>query len=371
MNVLNIYTLFSLVTVRYLNEIKEFSADICALSRIPNYTSFISLNIFKGENAVSRINSFIEGYMSGNAWEDLCVQCYRIRYQKDNYTAIPAVQWGDAGIEGFTNKGIVHQCYCPERDYSDNELYDHQRDKLTADIEKLKKNADRLKALGVPPVAEWHFNIPEYKDSRILIHAESKRQEVLRDKKDKPSNYAHISENFQVVIKTAEDFTPEISRIIRTSLSDMKLNLAIKHSSEPNWSNCDSKKVSNIQRKIKAIMLVDDTDENLNKIVGIYVDYYISGLEILNNLRVNFPEIYEEIYLLEQSYKREVSIKILMNTNKTMNRTLFDEILNEFHLKLKQDFSSRFTEASISELKQDLIASWLADCSMEFRGINK
>ena len=83
----------------------------------------------------------------------------------------------------------------------------------------------------------------------------------------------------------------------------MKLNLAIKHSSEPNWSNCDSKKVSNIQRKIKAIMLVDDTDENLNKIVGIYVDYYISGLEILNNLRVNFPEIYEEIYLLEQSYK--------------------------------------------------------------------
>ena len=104
MNVLNIYTLFSLVTVRYLNEIKEFSADICALSRIPNYTSFISLNIFKGENAVSRINSFIEGYMSGNAWEDLCVQCYRIRYQKDNYTAIPAVQWGDAGIEGFTNK---------------------------------------------------------------------------------------------------------------------------------------------------------------------------------------------------------------------------------------------------------------------------
>lgn len=309
--------------------------------------------------------------MTGNAWEELCVQCYRIRYQKDNYTAIPATQGGDAGIEGFTNKGVVHQCYCPERYYSDNELYDHQRDKLSADIEKLKKNANRLTKLGVPPVVEWHFNIPEYKDTRILMHAENKRQEVLAAKKEKPSEYAHIADDFQIIIKTAEDFALEISRIIRTSLSDMRLNLAIKHSSEPNWSNCDSKKVSNIQRKIKAIMLVDDTDENLNKIVGIYVDYYISGLEILNNLRVNFPEIYEEIYLLEQSYKREVSIKILMNTNKTMNRTLFDEILNEFHSKLKQDFSSRFTEASISELKQDLIASWLADCSMEFRGINK
>lgn len=47
--VLNVYALFSLVTVRYLNEIKEFSVDICALSPIPNYTNFISLNIFKGK----------------------------------------------------------------------------------------------------------------------------------------------------------------------------------------------------------------------------------------------------------------------------------------------------------------------------------
>jgi len=320
---------------------------------------------------VSGIKRFIEGYMSGNAWEDLCVQCYRIRYQKDNYTAIPATQGGDAGIEGFTFKGIVHQCYCPERDYSDNELYAHQRDKLTADIEKLKKNANKLKALGVPPVVEWHFNIPEYKDTRILTHAESKRQEVIKAKKDKPSDYAHIADDFQIVIKIAEDFTPEISRIIRTSLSDMRLNVAIEHLSDPDWSKCDSEKVANIRRKIKAIMLVDDADDALNEVVGIYVDYYISGLENMNRLRVEFPEIYEEIYRLEQSYKRDVSVKTLINTDKTMNRTLFDEILDKFHSKLERDFSSRFNEASIGELKQDLIASWLADCSMEFRVVNK
>ena len=56
---------------------------------------------------MSSIKSFIEGHMTGNAWEDLCVRCYRIRYQKDNYTAIPATQGGDAGIEGFTYKGVV------------------------------------------------------------------------------------------------------------------------------------------------------------------------------------------------------------------------------------------------------------------------
>ncbi len=317
---------------------------------------------------MNSIKRYIEGYMSGNAWEELCVQCYRIRYQADNYTPIPATQGGDAGIEGFTNKGIVHQCYCPEREYTDNELYEHQRKKLTADIEKLKQNAVRLKKLGVPSVVEWHFNIPEYKDSRIIEHAESKRQEVLKAKKDKPSDYEHIADGFQIVVKTAEDFTPEISRIIRTNLSDIKLNVAIGHVSDPDWTKCDSEKVANIRRKIKAIMLVDDTDAALNKVVGIYVECYISGLEILNNLRVQFPEIYEEIYRLEQSYKSEVSVRTLMNTDKAMNRTLFDTILNEFHSKLERDFSSRFNEASIGELKQDLIASWLADCSMEFRG---
>lgn len=317
---------------------------------------------------MSSIKNLIEGYMNGDAWEDLCVKCYHIRYQNDNYTAIPAAQGGDAGIEGFTNKGIVHQCYCPEREYTDNELYEHQRNKLTTDIEKLKKNANRLKALGVPTVIEWHFNIPEYRDSRIIEHAERKRKEILKAKNDNPSDYEHIAENFQIAIKTAEDFKPEISRIIRTSLSDVQLNLAIEHSSEADWSKCDSKKVANIRRKIKAIMLVADDDEALNRVIGMYVDCYISGLEIMNNLRVNFPEIYEDIYRLEQSYKRDVSFKTLINTDKTMNRTLFESILDDFHSKLERDFSSRFTEASIGEIKHDLVASWLADCSLEFRG---
>lgn len=317
---------------------------------------------------MSEIMNLIEGYMSGNAWEELCVQCYRIRYQKDNYTAIPAVQGGDAGIEGFTNKGIVHQCYCPERSYSDNELYTHQRNKLTADIEKLQNNASRLIKLGVPPIVEWHFNIPEYKDSRILEHAETKRKEIMNAKKNKPANYTHIADDFKIVIKTADDFILEISRIIRTNLTDLKLNALIKHSDTPDWSKCDSVKVENIRRKLKAIMLVDDeSNEALNKIVDIYIKCYISGLENMNNLRLGSPEIYEDIFRLEQSYKQEVSIKTLINTDKSMNRSIFESILSEFDSKLQREFSNFFDEASISELKQDLIASWLADCSMEFR----
>ncbi|CAH8713376.1 hypothetical protein M5W83_26740 [Paenibacillus thiaminolyticus] len=70
-----------------------------------------------------------------------------MKFQDEHFTEIPAVHGGDAGIEGFTRLGRVYQCYCPEREYSDDELYDHLRNKMTRDINKLTsiKYAGRLK----------------------------------------------------------------------------------------------------------------------------------------------------------------------------------------------------------------------------------
>jgi|GEM_PF-499729 len=318
------------------------------------------------------IMQLIEGYMTGNAWQDLCEQCYRLRYRDTHYTPIPAVQGGDAGIEGFTVDGVVHQCYCPERNYSDKELHEHLRSKMTTDIKKLlsPSYADRLNKLGVPPIVEWHFNIPEYKDSGIIQHAETKRKEVLLAKKGDPDAFKHIGAGFRIIIKTAADFTPEISRIIRTNLTDMKLNLAVLHTGVPDWSKCDSEKVANISRKIKAVMHVDDnTNDDLNDVINMYIEFYISGLEIMNSLRIDAPEFYEDLYKLEQSYKNEVKIKTRINTDRQMNQSLFNTILDDFQVKLESDFSKVLTQASIGELKQDMVASWLADCSMEFRGV--
>ena len=315
---------------------------------------------------MTNLLNIIDSNLDGNAWEDICVKCYRYRYEDQHYTPIPAVSGGDAGIEGFTKTGIVHQCYFPQRQYSDHELYEAQRDKLSADIKKLLNNGDRLVALGVPVIHEWHFNIPEYRDSKILIHAATKQKEVLSAKEDDPDKYSYIADDFQIVIKTAENFSTEISRIIRTS-ADYNLNLAVEHTSNPNWKDCDSQKVANIRRKIKAIMHVSDDDNpNVERVVGLYIDYYICGLENMNRLKMNFPDIHAELFKLVQIYKGEVTLKTSMNTNSSMNQSLFNELLNEFEKKLEKDFSNSFNQASIVEIKQDMVASWLADCSMEF-----
>ena len=315
------------------------------------------------------ILDFFEGKLDGDAWEDLCQSCYRIKYQEQHYTEIPATQGGDAGIEGFTRTGIVNQCYYPEREYSDDELYNHQRDKMTADIGKLLKDKykKRLNEMGVPLIHEWHFVIPFYKDSRIIQHAETKRKEVLKCKKDNPSQYDYIADDFIIVIKQAEDFKFEITRSIMNSLTDTKLNLAVREVKAIDWEKCDSEKTKNIKRKVRAVMNdIDEEDEGFKQVIATYIEAYIKGMEILRMLRVSYAEIYEDVYGLEQTYKKQVSLKTCMNTNKSLNIQIFNEILEDFEKQLRET-CRYFTSASIIELKIDIISMWLADCSMQFR----
>lgn len=315
------------------------------------------------------ILDFFEGKLNGDTWEELCQSCYRIKYQEQNYIEIPAVHGGDAGIEGFTRNGIVNQCYCPERDYSDDDLYNHLRNKMTTDIGKLldKDYKDRLIKLGVPIIHEWHFVIPEYRDLRIIQHAESKRKEVLKAKKENPAQYDYLADDFVIVIKTAEDFKFEITRTFRESLTDAKLNLAVREVKVIDWKNCDSEKANNIKRKVKAVMNdIDEEDEYFNEIVDTYIESYIKGLEIMRMLRMSYAAIYEDVYSLEQAYKKQVSLKTGMNTDKSMNSKIFNEILEDFEKKLSES-CGYFTPASIIELKTDIISMWLADCSMKFR----
>lgn len=318
------------------------------------------------------ILNYIDGYLkSGDAWEDLCVECYRQRYVDEHYTPIPATQGGDSGIEGFTQSGVVHQCYCPERDYTDNELYNHLRDKMSADIDKLMKAqyAQRLNDLGVPAIKEWHFVIPEYRDDRILKHAQTKRLEVLSAKKDRPNDYLHIHDDFVILIKCAAEFNVEIIRHIRSPHTDYLLNLTIKHSETPDWEKCgdESEKVANIRRKIKAVMNTENDSDDVDKLVSQFVESYISGLTILNDLQMSAPEFHKDLIELEQVVKRDVAMQTVMNTDPATYQTTFFNILNNFEDKLKAEFAEVLTLASIGELKQDLVSSWLADCSMEFR----
>ena len=148
--------------------------------------------------------------------------------------------------------GIAYQCYCPEKDYSDEELFAHLRNKVTKDVGKLidKDNAKRLKQLGVHQIKEWHFVTPEYKDKRIIEHLEKKRKEVVIAASKDPKTFSYIDPQIRLVPKIAEDFKIELIRLIRNPLVDIKLNMAVKSVSDPDWAACPAEKIDNIKEYV-------------------------------------------------------------------------------------------------------------------------
>lgn len=189
---------------------------------------------------------------------------------------------------------------------------------------------------------------------------------VLGRKKEKPDIYSYIKDDFIIRIKVADDFKVEMSQLIRNACLDIKLNSAIKDA-EVDLSKCESVKVENIKRKVKAVMGdVKESDEHYIELVNTYIEFYMRGIELLKIFSRDFPEVYGDINELLLAYKKKVYSKTMFNPNKSMNAAIFNEIVEEFGGRLEKEFRY-LSFASVIELQHDMVAGWLADCSMEFR----
>jgi len=314
------------------------------------------------------ILDYFENKISPKQWEELCDSCYRLRYQADNYQKIPSSYLGDGGIEGFTKKGVVYQSYCPENVFSNNELYDHLRDKVTRDISKLldKNHMKNLQSIGVELIKEWHFVIPEYRDRRILEHLAAKKQDILNAKINNPKEYAYIDDTFDTVIKVAEDFKEEITRTIVFDTGKININLSVLDDDNIDFNLCDSEKRKNINRKIRSIMPITTSETIISNTVNVYIRFYLRGVLLLNMLKVDLPAYHADIFELIRSSRNEVIAQSTLNSTNDhiLNHNLFDKIMNEFDVHIRS--LSYLKEPAIIELKDDIIAGWLADCSMEF-----
>lgn len=72
---------------------------------------------------------------------------------------------------------------------------------------------------------------------------QDQKNDVIKAKINDSAQYDYIADDFDIVIKTADDFKFEITRIIRESLTDTKLNCAIQEIKEIDWENVTRRKL--------------------------------------------------------------------------------------------------------------------------------
>ena len=154
----------------------------------------------------------------GNDFEQMCWGLLRRRYRPEHLQRVPADMGGDCGIEGFSSDGCVYQCYADRDSQTLRHRTDKQKSKLNADTLKLQKQAARLQSvLGDLVIEHYIFLVPEFHAAELVAHA-ANRAQVVRG-----YNLAFIGQNFEIRVKTPEDYPAEYNAALRDGAAKAKV----------------------------------------------------------------------------------------------------------------------------------------------------
>ncbi|NLD49850.1 MAG: hypothetical protein GX660_22125 [Clostridiaceae bacterium] len=181
----------------------------------------------------------------------------------------------------------------------------------------------------------------------------------------------HLAPDFDILILESTDFMIEINHLLRAE-KNLKLNFQVSYQkNNKDWNQCTSMHVKNLIRKITAIVPNADTEQgkkSIDRIVQIYMDYYLKGFKLLNLLQSQYLELYEKLIRLRSTYESNVEVKCNLNFLGTeSNKVLFQNITDEFGNALKSEFNDLFETEMIDGLKNQIISGWLLECPMDFR----
>lgn len=296
------------------------------------------------------------GDVTGREWDQFCQKLLRRRHS--DYQEVPAQFGGDLGIEGFTRSGIVFQCYCPDENLTGTELYEKQRDKITEDIGKLLRNATDISALGAGIIREWHFVTPRINDR--AIHGHCRTKEVLVRSRALPQ----VSTDFQIFVKTEDDYIPERQAIITTGL-----NRICSSGEEPDQADIDAclasgnPLVCNIDGKIRKLRQPSDASQRARLVQRLVRDLVI-GRQELERLNQRFPDVFRSVSQLKAAKEAQLETAALTNTGDA--GALLKDSLQRYEQALKDGFSMQMDSALISRLASEAISDWLGRCPLDF-----
>ncbi|MUH97295.1 hypothetical protein GNP63_12190 [Aliivibrio fischeri] len=301
------------------------------------------------------------GPLNGDLWERLIQSVYKNRY--DNYQEM-VTSPGDLGIEGFVLKeGIVIQCYCPDKYYDATKLHEKQVNKITADIKKLNLNHQALgKRLGATKIKTWIFITPEVAKGQLHEHARKKEEEVLG------WGLSLIDSEFTILIKSLDDYLPDIQKIQTLSGNKLDLSGTNKHYNieKPVLTTEYEKNISE-KNEIRSVInnILDlETHQFLN---GKTTEDFLHGYDILKNIYVSSPEIYGRLSKTINRFESDVQEQSM--TWEGTPKELIDHIKQKLLVRLEKDslISSSLEYDDLSEVIDHMVARWIAHCPLRIR----
>lgn len=300
------------------------------------------------------------GNFDGDSWEDTCQKIFKHKYGDDNYQEMPASP-GDYGIEGFIkNTGVAIQCYCPDRNYTQRELYCKQRDKITEDLNKLKEYEKNIKdRIGDKKISKWIFLTPAINHNNLLRHATTKTEEI------QSWGLEILDDKVQVIVQDAGFYAREI-RDIQLSLKEKLSFLAPE---KTNLEKFDLEQLTDYEENIRKKNAFRCTDEKgvlnslkhqrLNDRTG---DNWLSGDTMLKKIEKDASEVY---FKLERCFSQfEVEVEELCLTWQGTANDLVEKVRSELSIRI-QGAVPELSDTDRYSLANTMTSRWIALCPLE------
>lgn len=300
--------------------------------------------------------SSITAIADGGEWETYCIQLLWRRH-KDDLQPIPAERKGDLGLEAFTRSGVAFQCYFPIEPLPPKTRYEKQRDKLTEDLGKLRKNSSELAGyLGLTTLTHYWLLVPLFDWPELLAHCE-KHARILRD-----AGLKFIGDDFTVGVQTDEAYALERAELI-DGLRALKIGVPdVAEEDRVNWAEAEENitLVADLERKLRSLALGEGDQAALRQEM---LGHYLVGEDMLARVLGEAPDVW---YAFDNRIRAR---QRLLATEKVLDQSTPAVRLQSTVASLADDLqqeSARLIRGDAEAIALGAAASWLLQCPLEF-----
>ncbi|GLU37404.1 hypothetical protein [Pseudomonas sp. NBRC 100443] len=296
------------------------------------------------------------GKYTGITWEAECQLVFKFKHGADGYQQVPASP-GDYGIEGFTkHTGYAFQCYCPEKQYHQDELYESQRDKINKDLVKLKKNTIELqKILGETKIKNWCFVTPEINRNKLLSYAQTKQAEV------RAWGLPHLDKNFTILLHDHEFYIQEFN-MLRIS-AGLPPCLGSPTETLPKVNATSEPYDENLLRKCR-LRMPGKSAKSIEGLVELTTKSFLDHDSYFQSLYDRSPQTYVNVARIVNAFEQDVqewgftSDATPEQLTELVKATLMEYLVTDRNLNIDK--------STASEVVRRTIARWLAICELDF-----
>lgn len=295
----------------------------------------------------------------GRDWQNYCILLLQKRYAHQNSHSlqlVPDRHQGDLGMEAFSHDGHAYQCYAAEEPLSVRDCYEKQRDKLTADLGKLRDRQSEVgELLGRVVLHRYVFMVHRHDSRKLISHAHSKVSDVLGWR------LPFIADRFSIIIETDEDYANErkdVHKVPAEIIERPELTVDDREA----WTKANGDLRSTALEKLER---VTSSASRRESVVTALTSQYLQGENALERLKAVVPETHKGILAAKAHREDLLVLEHPPELNKTQAKLA--QIAQDFAASLRSDFPTLPMKLA-ETLAWSTVADWLMRCPLDFEG---